>query len=221
MFETTFKKAPLIEGTFEELWAQRTIVLKPVESKQLRRNHDSMMGSGPEQMEPVAHSDDLSFTVRATLMDSALTEAGLQQFAQLNAMQENEFQEFRERYYASHNMGDTTFIWLQLETTLSQRYLELDLWDFSLIVAEDKKNIEPIRVEEYAIERRTQSHRPPKINALFSLPEANGSGIGYAAKGIELYFVNKGDKNKTKLLVSRQLNPDIQVEGRWSNQSKH
>lgn len=210
------EKVPLVNSTFEDLWARHTIALKPAEPKQTQNDGSFATDNSGQQMPAQKMYNTVSFAVKATMMDSILVEAGLQQFASLASMDESEYRQFRDSYYRTHSLGDTLYIWLQLETNISEKYLEMELWDFYLTNSDGKK-IKPDRVEAYVVNNSRGPQRFAGPNGS-GAPPADGEAIGYAAKGVELYFAS-GKEDKVKLTVERRLNPDVRAEGSWDMRS--
>lgn len=218
MFGGSMERVPLITGSFEELWEQHTITLKPADPKKTENDGSYATDNYGQQTAAPKMFNEISFSVKATRMDSTLVNAGLQQFARLAGMPENEYEAFKERYYTSHSLGDTSFIWLQLETNISQKYLELELWDFYLTDADGKK-VKPAQIEAYDIGEVRGAGTFARQNVRAAAFPAEDTGLAYAAKGVELYFVLDKKESRLKLTVARRLNPDVRAEGSWDTEA--
>ncbi len=95
-------------GKFEQLWAERTITLT-----QNRSGAGMGMGSGEGVSFPIL--------VQATFMDSTLIHAGIEEFARLSSMNEEEAARFRTSYEMLHIRGDSIFIWVEMQNNIDGR----------------------------------------------------------------------------------------------------
>jgi|GEM_PF-1858572 hypothetical protein len=87
-------------------------------------------------------------SAEATLLDSALIEAGINEFAKLSGMSIAEKDEYKNSYVKKFKTSDHILIWLELSSSYTEETLDLNRWSFFF---EDNKGgqIEPATVEEY------------------------------------------------------------------------
>ncbi len=211
---TMIRQQPsLFDSPFEELWKKHTIWLsKSMETGGLLNGN---LGGGMRGPFPVF--------VQATLMDSILIAEGLSLFADLASLNPGEKEEYRQRYYNSHNIREHIYVWAVVRTPYHESYLDLDRWTFFIQDGEGQQ-FEPTRVTEVPIERTSPYERfegalsPREVELpSFMKPDAT-------AKVVELYFPRKtyyGDpivtaqtKELTMGVVHRE-DVDERAEGVW------
>jgi hypothetical protein len=87
-------------------------------------------------------------------MDSTLMEAGIQEFAALASMTGIEAADFRSAYHERYETGRRLRIWVNLSTTYSEEYLNLDRWSIFL-EDQDGNQFAPSRVSQGPVKKRT------------------------------------------------------------------
>ncbi len=123
----------LVDSEFENLWDQRTITI-PENSYQ--QGMSPIFGGWSAQ---ARGGGPFEIRVRATIMDSAIIHAGVEQFASLADMSVSEQQEFRKRYKEERPLEKYIYIYAQLTTPYADSYLNLDRWTFYIKDDSDMK----------------------------------------------------------------------------------
>jgi len=202
---------PVQPGRFGDLWNTRTIVfgnrggLPEIPGMSHMRG-----GSG------IGGFSLFPLTVRATWMDSTLMEAGIREFAALASMNDSAAADFRSAYYERYETGRRLRIWVDLSTTYSEEYLNLDRWSIFL-EDQDGNQFAPSRISEGALKEK--------------MP-ADGGGIpGFSpfmdpirSKVVELFFdrIQYGGEpllrsgNTVFKLVILEWGKKDRAEGEWS-----
>jgi len=191
---------------FEKLWAERTILLTPSHS-----------GAGS------AGLGAFPVLVRATLMDSTLVNAGIEEFVTLASMNEEEIMHFRQSYARSHSRGDSILIWVEMQTTATEDFLQLDRWTIFL-ENEGGQQVEPGHVVEHSLQRqRSQfvfSGAPVGDDT-----QEDGGMWAPVTKQVELYFprllvaeTHYGNEahQGLRFVLFDVKNPNVRAEGVWA-----
>ncbi len=93
--------------------------------------------------------------ITATLMDPKVIEAGIQYYGDLLAMTNQEIDQFRQTYYQIHDIENMIFIWLDVKTSFSDSYLDLDRW--AIFIEDDQGNqYEPKTIVEMPVSEMSQ-----------------------------------------------------------------
>ncbi|MBF8296890.1 MAG: hypothetical protein HW389_3435 [Bacteroidetes bacterium] len=199
---------PLFSNSFEAAWKKNTFVLGPGSSRRL--------GSFPM---PGGDRGDGGFplTVQATLMDSALVEAGIKEFAGLAGIDSTSFNAYRAIYLKRHSIDGCVLVYVDIQTFLAEDYLEADRWVF-FVEDEHRNQVEPIRIVQHPVQR--QAPRPGS-------PYGAGSrvGLGPLKRVLELFFPLKHlpqmrnsieGFRSLKLVVLQINNSQVRAEGGWN-----
>lgn len=200
-------------AAFEQLWNQRTILL------------GQMAGGGSFLGAPGGSRDSESpfpITVRATLMDSALVQAGIREFARLASMTEDELERFRVTYRTDHSLDQYIFVEAELQTVLAEDYLKLDRW---VIFLEDERRnqYEPRRIETDPIQKPLARMVPGDVRDRESRFPASRFE-SFANQRIELYFpklridgtpVITTETRSLKLVFVDARDSKVHAEGAW------
>ena len=198
---------PLFSNSFEAAWKKNTLVLGPASSRTL--------GSFPM---PGGDRGDEGFplTVQATIMDSALVDAGIREFGGLAGVDTNSLDGYRAIYLKRHGMDGCVLVYVDMQTFLAEDYLEADRWVF-FVEDEHRNQVEPIRIVQHPVQR--QASRPGS-------PYGAGSRVGLkpVKRILELFFPLKRlpqMKNSIegfrtlKLVVLDINNSQVRAEGGW------
>jgi hypothetical protein len=146
-----------MEASFETLWESWTVHLGAAAGggSPLRFINPLGMTGGPG-----GESSEFPLRISATLMDSLLIEAGLEHYANLVKMTPEERADFRRAYFQRYGVEDHLLIWCDLQTSWTERFLDLDRW--IIFIEDDAGNrYEPLRVLE-----ESQSSREMGMDAL-------------------------------------------------------
>ena len=157
-------------------------------------------------------------SAEATLLDSALVEAGINEFAKLSGMSIAEKDDYRNNYVKKFKTSDHIFIWLELSSSYTEETLDLNRWSFFF---EDNKGgqIEPVTVEEYKENNRIFDLHNKKdfahaenpfgktssktILLWFPLKKYNGAAIIPAEKmSVKIVMYNWNDKTRLDAYVN-------------------
>jgi hypothetical protein len=195
---------------FEQLWEQRTITLGGFggAGRSLLLGAPSMGGGG---------DDAFPLLVRATLMDSALVEAGIREFARLARMSDEELQAYRARYAKEHGAENHINVWVQITTPFAENYLKPDRWTIFL-EDKEKHQIEPDRIVEHPAEKTpspTGGERAQNREGIDSQTMRQGS---MPARSLELFFPLfefGAQVDRLKLVVVDTSDPNVRAEGTW------
>jgi hypothetical protein len=203
--------------SFDKLWEERTISLGQGGGG-LRIPFFSSPGGGE-----MSDRESFPLSVRATVVDSTLIEAGLREFARLAKMSDQELADFRARYSKAHDLGHNIYIWAELQTALAEEYLNLDRWAIFL-EDEEKHQFEPVRVVEQPRERGVERRVVPTQAGSDEFPEGRFQGRFTRAKDVELYFpmsrlagepILSPAAKALKLVMLQADNPNVRAEGAW------
>jgi hypothetical protein len=164
-------------------------------------------------------------SVRATLMDSALISAGIEVFANLSSMSAEEASRFRTSYERTFIAGDSIFVWVEMQTTSTEEYLQLDRWTMFLEDGEGRQ-VEPGRIVQHPLRR--QRSNVARANAAndreFQEPEYGSRVWEPVTKDVQLYFpasrppgaqAAPSHARKMKFVLLDPRNPAIRAEGEW------
>lgn len=215
----------LVPGNLNEVWNQHTILIAG-QSGGMGRSPMMMPGAYPrgEPGEQRGGSGMFELIVRATLMDSAVIESGLDEFAWLASLSAEEKEEYAARYDEEHYSGKYLFIWAEIMTPFSDQYLKLDRWTFFL-QTESGEQLEPEKMVEQEVPRRNFSPGLPAdsiYNSSLGTPFGSRS-LPY--KIVEFYFSLKGyhgvpllspEVKKLKFVVVRRDRKEDRAENAWN-----
>lgn len=199
---------------FEKLWAERTISFG-----------QTFGGAGTSPFTGPGGGGELAFPliVRATFMDSILIEAGIKEFGRLASMSDEELNRYRASYRSAHNLDDKLFVWVELQTSFSEEYLQLGRWTLFL-EDENKHQVEPTHIVEHP------GGRESAIRSTSSGEERGsplgGRALGWSAvtKDVELYLplyrvggeaLVSNTTKSLKFVVVQSTNPSVRAEGTW------
>ena len=197
----------LLGGSFETCWNRNTILLRSQSSGGAGATF--LSGGGPDWV-------SFPLNVRATIMDSLLVEAGIQEFGRLACMDTNGLEMYRKSYRARYRLDENIFVYVEMQTFLAEDYLRVARWIF--FVEDEKGNqVEPERVVEHPVQR--QGPRSVPSSGLGG-PEV----FGAEKRIIEFYFpldrfpegVRALRKSGLKLVLLDAGNPLVRAEGTWN-----
>ncbi len=189
----------LLGTHFERLWSRNTVVL----SAQRR------VGPIFSQSGEGFGGQSFPLTVRATIMDSALIETGLQEFARLVGMDSVRIRQYRDCYHQRHRLRERVYLYVDVATVFPEEFLDADRWTFFF---EDEKlnQVEPAVIVQHPIRKE-----PP-------LGERGDSwssqSLTRTQRVIELYFVRSRllrNPRDLKLVVVEFKNSNVRAEGTW------
>lgn len=129
----------LMDSEFERLWDRRTITIPGSMAGQ--QGMSPLFGNGAQ----ARGGGPFEIRVRATIMDTALINAGIEQFATLAEMSEPEKQDFAERYRQDRPIDQYIYVYAQITTPYAESYLDLGRWTFYLM-DEDEMKYEPKKI---------------------------------------------------------------------------
>jgi len=146
--------------SFQTLWEKRTVqfgsAARGGNIGPLSTSLSMIGGKGPD-----GGRSEFPVQIAATLMDSTLIEAGLQHYADLIQMTQEEGVAFRRAYFDRYDPTYHFLIWCELRTGWAENYLNLDRW--TVFIEDDAINqYEPVQIlEEPQSAHRTAEHRLP------------------------------------------------------------
>jgi hypothetical protein len=148
---------PLFSNSFEAAWKKNTFVLGPGSSRRL--------GSFPM---PGGDRGDGGFplTVQATLMDSALVEAGIKEFAGLAGIDSTSFNAYRAIYLKRHSIDGCVLVYVDIQTFLAEDYLEADPLGF----LRGRRTSEPGRADSDCAAPCSAASIPPRFTVRCGQP---------------------------------------------------
>ena len=123
----------LMDSEFERLWDRRTITIPGGMGGQ--QSMSPLFGSGAQ----ARGGGPFEIRVRATIMDTSLLNAGIDQFATLAEMSESEKREFANRYGQDRPIDQYIYVYAQITTPYADSYLDIDRWTFYLMDEDDMK----------------------------------------------------------------------------------
>ena len=135
---------PLFSSQFEAAWRKNTIVLGLVSSR--GPGSFLMLGEGPG-------GAAFPLTVHATIMDSALVDMGMREFAGLAGMDTNILKSYRETYLKHHSLDGCVLMYVDIQTFLAEDFLEARRWVWFL-EDEHRNQVEPLRIVQHSIQRQ-------------------------------------------------------------------
>jgi hypothetical protein len=197
----------LLSGSFEACWHRNTIVL----------GSQSSPGAGvPSPLGGGRGGGAFPLIVRATIMDSLLVEAGIQEFGRLAGMDSNKLDAYRRSYRKHHDLDKNVFVYAEIQTFLAEEYLEAGRWIF-FVENQQRNQTEPVRIVPHAIQRKT-----PQLGPSYD----PGSPVTWlpVKRTIELYFppgrftqVNRPREGfgTLKFVVLDINNSSVRAEGIW------
>ncbi len=211
--------------SFDKLWEERTISFGQGSD---RTGFPSFSGSSVGDR---SERGAFPLILHATFMDSVLVEAGSQEYSRLASMTEGELKSYRESFLSAHDISRYIYIWIELQTPLSEEYLKLDRWTIFL-EDEQKHQFDPIRVVEHPRERGVARRQPTSEDETGNLLSERLQERFLVAKDVEFYFpkyhiqgepVVGSEMRRLKLVVVQSSNPNVRAEGTWdlSNIRKH
>jgi len=140
------------EVAYEELIKKWTITLG---AQGQRRSRGFMFGANPNGGGRGGASGSSPLIITATMMDLKVIEAGIQYYGDLLAMTKEEIDQFRHTYFQIHGIENMIFIWLDVKTSYSDSYLDLDRW--TIFIEDDQGNqYEPKRIVEIPVSAKSQ-----------------------------------------------------------------
>ncbi len=206
--------SPLL-GNFDKLWLKRTIILR----------QDGGGGGGPllpfgGGESPGSGFEPFPLIVQATYMDSTLIEAGIREFADLSSMTPAETDSFRTAYKLRHCPNDTLFVWVELSTSSTPEFLNLDRWTI-FIENDEGRDFEPGRIVEHPLRRGPSARIPAESGGLSR--ESEESPWSQVSKDIECYFPlsHFGDAligkttQKLRFVFLDSKHPRVRAEADW------
>lgn len=207
----------LLPGSFGKLWTERTILLGQLSDGFRLPALSPLGGSPPDGDGP------FPLIVRATLVDSVLIEAGIREYGRLASMTDEELSAFQSAYHAKHDVDNSLFVWLELQTSYTDDFLKLERW---IIFLEDetKQQFEPMRVVEHPMQKRPPPDAAADRAGRNSLVYPGELTWPLTTKAVELYFPKKrydgapllSATTKTlKLVVLEPKNTSVRAEGSW------
>jgi hypothetical protein len=153
-------------------------------------------------------------------MDSALVNAGLRAFGDLALMSEYERSQFSSEYRKARSGGDSVFIWIEMRTSSTEEFLQLDRWTMYL-ENEDGAQSEPGRIVEHPARREQAQQASEDIRGSGREPSTSTAN---AVKEVELYFrqLPSRSANATvpparilRFVMLEARNPLIRAEASW------
>jgi hypothetical protein len=198
---------PLFSNSFETAWRKNTIFLGPGSSR-----------APAAFMMPGGGRGDAAFplTVQATIMDSALVDAGIREFAGIAGIDANGLDTYRETYLKRHSLDGCVLVYVDMQTFLAEDYLETERW--VLFVEDEHRNqVEPIRIVQHPVLRQA-----PRLGSAYGV----GSRVGFkpVKRILELFFPLKrlpqmkntiGEFRSLKFVVLDINNSQVRAEGTW------
>lgn len=202
--------ASTLPGKFAQLWTERTFTL---EQDRPGFRMPLMMGQPGEGGMPAGQ---FPVTACVTNVDSFLVEAGVEDYAPLASMSDAELTAFRSRYKSHHNVDTCLFLWVELETMMTEDYLKLDRWLFFL-EDEQGRQVDPLRVAEHPLQT-------PPLRPFDNQPDGREMTEPplRSKKVIELYFAKtpqygkpylQPDAKTVKLVMLEEKNPSVRAQG--------
>jgi hypothetical protein len=198
---------PLLSSSFEAAWKRNTLILGPGSSQ--------APGSFPM---PGGGRGEAAFplTVQATVMDSALVDAGIREFAGIAGIDTNSLEAYRATYLKHHGLEGCVLVYVDMQTFLAEDYLEANRWVF-FVEDEHRNQVEPIRIVQHPVQR--QAPRPRS-------PYGAGSRVGFkpVKRILELLFpLQRLPQMKNTIEGFRSLkfvvldinNSQVRAEGAW------
>ena len=197
----------LLSGSFEACWHRNTIVL----------GSQSSPGAGlPSPLGRGRGGGAFPVIVRATIMDSLLVEAGIQEFGRLAGMDSNSLDAYRRSYRKHHDLDKNVFVYAEIQTFLAEEYLEANRWIF-FVEDQQRNQTEPVRIVPHAIQPKT-----PQLGPSYD----PGSPVTWlpVKRTIELYFplglfppVHRTPEGvgTLKFVVLDINNSYVRAEGMW------
>lgn len=198
---------PLFSNSFEAGWKRNTLALGPGSSR--------APGSFPM---PGGGRGEAAFplTVQATVMDSALVDAGIREFAGIAGIDTNSLEAYRATYLKHHSLEGCVMVYVDMQTFLAEDYLEADRWVF-FVEDEHRNQVEPIRIVQHPVQRQASR---------LGSPYGAGSQVGLkpVKRILELFFPlkrlpqmrNSIEGFRTlKLVVLDINNSRVRAEGGW------
>jgi len=199
----------LFRSSFEKQWSRATIVLGSQSSG--GGGFPFLVGVPGERS-----GDPFPLIVHATLMDSMLVEAGIREFGRLASMDTSSLDAYRQSYSKRHFLDEFVFVYMEIQTSLAEEYLEADRWIF-FVEDQERNQIEPVRVVQHPIQRQA-----PRTGSLYE-PDSPAPFLN-AKRIIGLYFPLKRFREANRVLeglatlkfVVLDINNSlIRAEGMW------
>jgi hypothetical protein len=210
------KTSAQIEESFPNLWEKWTVRLGTAAS-----------GGGPMRFinplgmtgGPGGGMGGFPLHITATLMDSLLIEAGLQHYANLVKMTQEEQTAYRSDYFQRYDVEDHLLIWCELQTTWTELFLDLNRW--IIFIEDDAGNqYEPVRIlEESQSSREMMTERLPRFQ-----PEQKRPRFQIHQKTLMLCFPKRDfygalvlseDVEFLKLVFQLSEDEKMRAEGIW------
>lgn len=186
------------------LWTERTIRLNPVNE---RGSGSSFMGGGG----PGGMRGTFPLNASATLIDSALADYGLEEFAGFADMNESEKILYKAKYKEVNKMKENIYVWLDLKTSYSKDLLNIDNW--SIFFEDDKGNqfdpVNIVEIPEKELPGDFRVRRNDDINNHWQM----------SSKVLQLYFPKK--RADGSLLINKNIDNIKLVMFNWSNNARY
>jgi len=198
----------LLAPSFERVWKEHTIVL----GSHLRRGTGPPSSSGPGGQNPLG---PFPVIVHATIVDSLLIEAGIQEFARLAGMDALRVDVYRQAYRQLHRLGDAVFVYLEMETPWTEEYLKPDRW---ILYVEDMDGhqVEPAHIVEHPVGQQTAWQGSP------AAPDTSISP-SRSKRALELYFPlphsphSHTRPERLKFVMVDVNERHVRAEGEWNS----
>jgi hypothetical protein len=110
---------------------------------------------------PMGFGERFPLMVKASLMDAEVIQAGLKHYEKLLSMNPDEADQFRQRYFESHDLKNNVLIEVSLQTSWAEVYLDLSRW--TIFIEDDMGNqYEPVKITEHSIPSSDFDERFPE-----------------------------------------------------------
>jgi len=154
-------------GSFPAIWQKKTVKLVSSGEGASLLNQPNI-GGGQGRGNAGQERGARGINGQATLIDSALVETGITEFAQLASLSTEEKVSYKKNYISNNKTDKYITIWLELKTSYTKEVLDIKNWNFFL--EDEKRNqLEPVEITEAPIRQVDNNDRFG-----FDRPEGNG-----------------------------------------------
>jgi hypothetical protein len=203
----------LLSPSFEKLWNRATIVLGSPSSTGVGSPFflGGRRGEGP-----------FPLIVHATLMDSMLIEGGIREFGRLACLDMSSLDAYRQSYRKHRRLDQNVFVYVEIQTSLADEYLEAGHWIF-FVEDQEWNQIEPARIVQHPVQRQI-----PRPGSPYEVESP--AAFSTAKRIIDLYFPLKrfspvhhslASFGTLKFVVLDINNSRVRAEGMWDLAALH
>ncbi len=203
---------------FDRCWSERTITLTAGNRGGSSALGPMMgMGSGGNG----GGGGGFPLIVEATLFDSTLLHSAVDYYGKLASMDAGERGRFDSLYRATHDMHSSIYVWMQMRTSATPEFLDLDKW--TIYLQNDRGDqTEPARIIPGSV--RMRSDWGPGAEFMGGM-QPGQDRWGSAQRNVELYFplrrIGGGEflasnAQHLKLIFLENDNSIVRAEGEWS-----